>query len=337
MDTNALRNLVFEGGGVKGIAYGGALQRLDEMKVLDHIVRVAGTSAGAINATLLAVGCSSQETSEIIQTTHFSSFEDGKPGVISAAIRFFCDTGYGLYKGKTFESWMRTQIEKKTGDGDITFAKLARLASESGGTKRRDLYVVASNLTADQPQIFSAETTPDMTVAHAVRMSMSIPFFFRYVKGDDGHVMVDGGVIYNYPIDLFDRKKYLSNPANGDAKPDIVTKDANSDVCVNHETLGFRLGDAKTREEAEKPQPQKIDSLYDYALALIDYMRQNAQKLHLQPYDWNRTVYIDSSPAKVTEFNLSQKQIAQLIANGDAGVKSYFDWALGPGGPQLPV
>ena len=42
--SNGFRNLVFEGGGVKGIAYGGALKVLDSMAILKGIERVAGTS-----------------------------------------------------------------------------------------------------------------------------------------------------------------------------------------------------------------------------------------------------------------------------------------------------
>ena len=40
------KNLVFEGGGVKGIAYVGAMEVLDKEGILNNIERVAGTSAG---------------------------------------------------------------------------------------------------------------------------------------------------------------------------------------------------------------------------------------------------------------------------------------------------
>lgn len=50
------RNLVFEGGGVKGIAYVGALGVLEERKITLNIERIGGTSAGAINAILLGLG-----------------------------------------------------------------------------------------------------------------------------------------------------------------------------------------------------------------------------------------------------------------------------------------
>ena len=68
------KNLVFEGGGVKGIAYGGALDALNAMNALQGIERVAGTSAGAITATLLALGYTSSEVSDIISTTKIKNY-----------------------------------------------------------------------------------------------------------------------------------------------------------------------------------------------------------------------------------------------------------------------
>ena len=55
-------NLIFEGGGVKGIAYVGVFQELQDREIIGNIKRVGGTSAGAINAVLLSLGYSLQET-----------------------------------------------------------------------------------------------------------------------------------------------------------------------------------------------------------------------------------------------------------------------------------
>jgi predicted acylesterase/phospholipase RssA len=52
--TAQFRNLIFEGGGVKGIAYVGAMQILQDRGILPEIRRVGGTSAGAINALIFA-------------------------------------------------------------------------------------------------------------------------------------------------------------------------------------------------------------------------------------------------------------------------------------------
>ena len=67
-------NLVFEGGGVKGIAYIGAMQVLQEKGVLKNIKRVGGTSAGAINATLFALGYSIADQLRILKKLGFQQF-----------------------------------------------------------------------------------------------------------------------------------------------------------------------------------------------------------------------------------------------------------------------
>jgi len=56
------RNVVFDDGAVKGIAYAGAIRVLEEKRLLGDIRRVAGTSAGAITAALLAVGTKGKGT-----------------------------------------------------------------------------------------------------------------------------------------------------------------------------------------------------------------------------------------------------------------------------------
>ncbi len=47
--------------------------------------------------------------------------------------------------------------------------------------------------------------------------SMSIPLYFQAIFNEEDEVLVDGGVTRNYPVDLFDHKKYLDNDANGEA------------------------------------------------------------------------------------------------------------------------
>ena len=76
------RNLIFEGGGVKGIAYVGALQELEKHKILKNIKRVGGTSAGAINAVLLALDYSLEDTRKILSELNFNNFMDDSWGLV---------------------------------------------------------------------------------------------------------------------------------------------------------------------------------------------------------------------------------------------------------------
>ena len=74
--TYPFKNLIFEGGGVKGVAYVGALRELKKRKILGNIKRVGGTSAGAINAVLLALEYTPNQTRRILSDLNFRSFMD---------------------------------------------------------------------------------------------------------------------------------------------------------------------------------------------------------------------------------------------------------------------
>jgi NTE family protein len=313
------RNLVFEGGGVKGIAYGGALAILDQMGILSNITRVAGTSAGAINAVLVALGYTSQEVSKIIAETNFKDFEDRKSFL---ATLYGFTKNFGWFKGDAFQEWMGKLIKDKTGNKNLTFGELQESVKKSPESFRL-LYIIATNLTKQTAHIFSHEKTPEVPIMYATRMSMSIPLYFRSVKLFDD-VMVDGGVSYNYPVNLFDNMKYLSNPKN--AGTSIADEQG---YIFNHETLGFRLDSResiKYNREDWKSVPIEIKGIKDYALGLVNFMMEMANKAHLHTDDWNRTIFIDSLDVKTTDFSLMSDKIKRLIESGESCTKEYFEW-----------
>jgi NTE family protein len=185
-----IKNLVFKGGGVRGIAYAGALQVLEEKGILDSIEKVAGTSAGAITAMLVALNYDAAGIRELISNLAFQSLEDGWD-----PLRLF--SHYGLYAGDRILAWLETACAAKAGP-NATFAELG-----AGGFK--DLQVVATSLNTQKAFIFSSTATPSVRVAQAVRASMSIPLFYAgaVIDGIDD-LFVDGGTVWNYPITLFD-------------------------------------------------------------------------------------------------------------------------------------
>ncbi|MGD8679905.1 MAG: patatin-like phospholipase family protein, partial [Lysobacterales bacterium] len=211
MATNyQFRNLVFEGGGVKGIAYVGALDQLEKRKILNNIRRVGGTSAGAINAVLLATGHTTAETREILSRLNFKNFMDDSWGFVRDSKRLLDE--YGWYKGDFFRDWIGGIIEDKAGNRYATFNDFRNLGL-------RDLYLVGTNISTGYSEVFSAEHTPRVPVAEAARISMSIPLFFAAVRNFRGDVYVDGGVLRNYPVKLFDRAKYVTrNKLNANSR-----------------------------------------------------------------------------------------------------------------------
>jgi NTE family protein len=315
-----IRNLVFEGGGVKGIAYVGSLQVLEARDALGSVRNVAGTSAGAITAAFVAVGVTSDELRAILGSTDFASFMDGPGWVIRDAARLF--EHYGVNKGDVFEQWCREQIgaitRRTLGEArpDLTFGQLAALAEREPG-RFRELFVVTTNLTSQLPEVFSARTRPDVPVWRAVRMSMSIPLFFEAVTFEQC-VYVDGGVSWNYPIDLFDgvtRQPVLGHPA------------VPPEVGVSPETLGFYLGTPQEIDAARqgwKPLPVSITGFKSYAQALLGFMLHTSTNLHMDEVALGRTVFIDNAGIGSTEFTLTAAQQQQLMDNGVQATSAWF-------------
>jgi NTE family protein len=318
-------NLVFEGGGVKGIAYGGALSVLDDNGILKNIKRVAGTSAGAINATLLAIGYTHKEVAAIIEDTDFSTFADNTwiGGNLWRLIK-----KYGWNRGIAFYNFIGEKIEAKTGSKDFTFNNLeSRVLDNADGF--RYLYMAATNLSTQKHQIFSHESGhhPDTPIRDAVRMSMGIPLYFQSFRFNED-IMVDGGVSLNYPVFLFDHKKYLNDPANGE----IVEYAKDPDYRFNNETLGFRLDSKEIIEYAKRDwatPPEQITNVKEYTGALVNFMMEMANKKHLHTNDWNRTIFIDTGDVKTTDFTLPAEKVLELTKSGKKSAKKYMEWKEG--------
>jgi len=315
------KNLVFEGGGVKGIAYIGALKVLEEKGILKNIERIAGTSAGAITAALLSVGFTSEEIKKSLGKVNFLDFKDDSFFLINI-LRLL--KKYGWYKGNVFEKWLKKTISKKVSP-DITFSQLNSL---KGKKNIRSLYVIGTDVNYKAHVVLSNETVPDMPIAEAVRISMSIPLFFKSVKYRNS-IYVDGGVYYNYPLNLFDQEKYL-----------VEKPEKNNNEPYNKETLGLRVDSPEeiTSQIKNEPNPNlQINSLKNYIQALIGGLVDMANKTHLREKDWDRTVYIDSLGVSSTQFDLSDKQKKELILSGETSARKYFSWFDKSKGADKPL
>ena len=322
------RNLVFEGGGVKGIAYVGAMKVLEKEEILKKIKRVGGTSAGSINAVLFAAGFSTQKTLNILNELDFNSFKDDDWGVLRDMSRL--KNEYGWYKGDFFRDWIGDLLKKKTGSSNITFKAL----KEHSG---KELYVYASNLSTHFGEVYSPEHTPRMRVVDAVRRSMSIPLFFRAVRDDRKDVFVDGGAINNYPVKLFDREKYLEDGSliripkyyEEENKVLAIKSPKSSSYIYNKETLGFRLDSAKeigVFRDGQEPQHTDIENFLDYTMQLVKTVLAVQDSQHLHDDDWHRTVYIDTLGVGTTDFDLSDSKKKELVASGKKSAEEYLKW-----------
>jgi hypothetical protein len=101
----------------------------------------------------------------------------------------------GLFKGDAFLEALRNILEKKVAKSPVLFQDLPM-----------DFACVACDITARELKMYTRHTHPNMEVAEAVRRSMSIPFFFE-PRRQDGHEIVDGGVMDNFPLGFFLARK----------------------------------------------------------------------------------------------------------------------------------
>ncbi|WP_341227596.1 patatin-like phospholipase family protein [uncultured Arcticibacterium sp.] len=315
------KNLVMEGGGIKGIAYGGAMLELEEKGILKDIVRVAGTSAGAIQASLLAVGYSATEISDIIANTPVESFNDD--GFISRGTkRLFND--FGWFKGDSFLATMEQLIFERTGNRNLTFKDLHLLSTTY---PFRDLYVVGADLTEQKSVIFSHETYPNMRIADAVRISMSIPIYYKALwvncdgkiienptAEDKCHLFVDGGILMNYPIEIFDNTRFLSNQPSPEK------------YVFNKETIGLRLDRMEQINQEVKNgsgiAPYEITDFNSYVSALSSILMRNVSPAH--PEDVHRTIFINDlgmSP-RVRKILPDEKKL--MMESGRKGVQDFL-------------
>lgn len=319
---------MFEGGGVKGIAYVGAMKVLEKKGILKNIMRVGGTSAGSINAVLFAAGYTNQQTYNELDKLDFNDFKDDSWGALRDMNRLREE--YGWYKGDFFRDWIGGLLNKKTGSSNITFKALHEHTGKA-------LYVYASNISTNFGEVYSPEHTPRMRVVDAARRSMSIPLFFRAIRDDRKDVFVDGGVINNFPVKLFDREKYLvdSNLIRipgyyKDENQDLVKVSPKSSPYIyNKETLGFRLDSAKeiaVFRDGQEPQSNKIDNFMDYTMQLIKTVLAAQDSQHLHSDDWHRTVYIDTLGVGTTDFDLSKERKKSLVASGKKSAEDYLEW-----------
>ena len=304
------KNLVFEGGGVKGIAYAGALKVFDEYGILEQVERVGGASAGAITALLVALNYPPSTITSIIKNMNLSEMKDDSWGFGRDIFRLF--SGYGWNKGEHFKKWIAQLIKAKTRNEHITFKQFHEMKNPRNRFK--DLYVLGANLSTGYSEIFSYEHTPDMKVVDALRITMSLPLFFSAVRYK-GHIYVDGGLFNNYPIELFDNRKY-------------IIPNSYSEKMFNTETLGLRLdslAEIRVLRDGNAPEKNKIKNIKDFTLALSKALLNHLENRHRNDMlDKSRTIYIDTLDIGVTDFDLSETDKMRLFESGYRGAEYFF-------------
>jgi NTE family protein len=307
-----IRNLVFAGAGVRGIAYGGAIAALEEAGITPGLRRVAGTSAGALAALTLAMGYSAAEVGRTMESIDWSSFVANQPGLRD--LWHLVTRGWGTSDGSALLAFCERMMIGRHLSAGLTFRELAKLA-EDPTSGFRELQVVVCNLNRQHSEIFSQKTTPDLPVALGVRISCSIPGCFRGIEYQ-GNWYCDGGLVQNYPIRIFDFPDYT----DGAELEPYQTPEGT--LYFNPQTLGFR-----TAPRAAEPigPGMEIVGGGDYIRAVLLLAADQANKIHVGERDHReRTVWIDTAEVRAADFSISKEVDRRLIEAGRVATQAWL-------------
>ncbi len=322
MATNRA-DLVLEGGGVKGIGLVGAVITLSDAGLT--FPRVAGTSAGAIAAALVAAleraGKPMSELRQIMQTIDYGEFMAGDWA--ERHLGRFGEIGHlafhqGMYSGDYLVEWLGGALADL---GVTTFGDL-KITDDPGTSLpescRYSLVVHTADITRRKlvrlPWDYAGYgvTTDTTLIVDAVRASMSIPFFFQPVRIDApalaeaadnfaaGPVTwVDGGLLSNFPVEVFDRS---------DGQPS------------RWPTIGVKLSAAAPLASS----PHNADNALEEAVACARTALDNADRYYVPPDKAKRTVFVDSLGLSATDFHLTTEQQQGLYDNGSKAATAYL-------------
>jgi NTE family protein len=363
-------DLVFEGGGAKGVVFAGALQVFEEWGHTPG--RLLGTSAGAITAMALAAGYTAQEilaalaekvdghsalasflgepepftkeeieasaTRQLFRAVNLPLIPDRVEEkldnllvdslVAKSSLRSvfsFIERG-GWYSADNFLTWLRQRLDSGTYKGKPRQFSHLTLAQFHAQT-HVDLSLIASDTQDELMLVLNHRTAPDVPVVWAVRMSMSVPLLWAEVvwqkewgnyRGRDltDHPIVDGGLLSNFPIELFVSREPLVTSVMGPNDSQSV--------------LGLLIDETLPVAGAEMPPVQQARQVQLSELRTV----QRLNRLINTTLDAHDKMVIDAFeklvvhlPAKgygITEFDMSDERRNLLVNAGNEAMEAYF-------------
>ncbi len=133
-DFRQLEYIAFEGAGVTGVAYTGAVHALYAAGLLSNVKRFAGTSSGAIVATACALGYRGAILEEIAVKHDFKSFcRTNGTWWRNRKINFARD---GIFSGGEIRRWINNLCAKRIGQDALSFADLEEYRVKAKANER---------------------------------------------------------------------------------------------------------------------------------------------------------------------------------------------------------
>lgn len=278
---------VFSGGGVKAYAFMGALQSIEEHKL--SLERVAGTSAGAIIASLIAANYQTDEIQQLLNELDLKKLLDppSLTTIFPLSKWLFLYFQMGINKGEKFERWLYEKLANKR---VYTFNDL----------KRDQLKVIVSDLSLgrlvvipdDLQKTYGIEPSY-FPVSTAIRMSAGFPYFFMPKKlpgkTNKKSIIVDGGLLSNFPLWVFE----------------------NEDGKKKRPILGVKLS-----ESMERHEPRNITNALEMFNAVFSTMKQAHDARYISKSQQNNVIFIPVDKISPVDLSISDDKKQQLIECG---------------------
>ena len=341
INNNACQNFVIGGGGTFIYSYVGVIESIFTNEDILHIENFIGTSAGSIVAVLLSSGATLDYIRNKISEFNIKSIADHSSWKVVDVYHIMKYFGYN--KGDVALQWIENTLEELTGDKNITFA-------EHYAKFKKNLVITGCNISRNTFKYFNRLSNPDMKISNAVRISMSIPLFFRPFEYE-GDLYVDGGVTLNYPIAfvLSDMFKVLNNYRVDIIGPnyageildfekaeskmynlnfDIRTNDTISKDYILKRTIGVKTFNKRTLNYI-KPGPNfgtHVNfNLYSYCTAIMNILSDAVMREYIDEEMWIRTIKIDSSDFDSMNFDITKETIDEMIKLGVTSAEHFKD------------
>lgn len=296
-------NLVLSGGSVKAIAHIGAIKKLIDEKLIDlkKLKAVAGSSAGVLLGALIVMGFSIDEIWDFILNLDFKK-------LIKPEFLLFFKCG-GIESGDTIRNLFEEILTKKTGIKQINFKQLYDIT-------HIHFIVTASNLTEKKEIYYDYINTPDFVVSMAIRISISLPGLFVPVVIDN-NTYIDGGVLNNYPMNLFQDK--LDDTIGILICNDYTTKYKYIEEYIIATMNLFAYGHFRETQEKYQYNTVLIKQLPDNVFS-FNFDINNKTKFELYKCGLISAEEFVSSHRKITE--IKSKPIVDITASSTSIIKS---------------
>jgi predicted acylesterase/phospholipase RssA len=233
----------------------------------------------------------------------------------------------GWYVADRFIKWMQDKLDSGQYQGkQRAFSKLTM--AEFYAATGTDLSLVASNTSANQLLVLNHRTAPSVPIVWAVRMSMSIPLVWNEViweaewgsyqgRNITGHAIVDGGLLSNFPIELF----------ISDAPQVTRLMGPKQDAPI----LGFLIDESQLVQRPPVPRglvkvdidPYQLHTV-QRILRLVNTVTTAHDKMVIDEFR-HLVVKLPAGGYGTTEFDLSDADRNALVDVGRKTMQRYFD------------